>query len=441
MNHRVRIALLIGSSFALLGCENQESPLGACDGNSCPSACLALSREGTCDIYEPVCQERVFRAVGCVRDEEGELPPIRTLTVEEQRAEDEQRARPPSVDASADKPPEAAAGADDTDSDDAGAPVPRYPSNALARAFGLFGLWRERSPADRGERLAGYYDQFSGWVTLIDRGEPGGDERSQRNLAHELVHAYQDQQLGLFGALGEGSDGNLARAFLFEGEARLYEMLAWGLLTNKPVDEASLSETFQGDIDRATTIVMESESPHDDLWLLQYGVGARFLLDVWLHGGNRAIRAMHDAPPIGTVHWMRALARRRDERWLTSTRRLSCGRLTPPEGYSSFISDSPGALHLFALLSRALVAQSWERALEWQGDKLETFIGPDNELAASWRIRLTDAATARELARKLSGALPNVLVRSTDAELELRAAEDEELIESWLNLEPCAGAY
>lgn len=121
---------------------------------------------------------------------------------------------------------------------------------------------------------------------------------------------------------------------------------------------------------------------------------------------------------------------------------------TPPEGYTPFIDDSPGALYLFALLSRALEsdgeypnAQSWKLALEWQQDKLETFVGPDAEIAASWRVRMTDADTARKLADELSNAMPHLLVRSMDAELDLRAAETEELLDDWAGLQPCAGPY
>lgn len=428
-------------SLALLNCTGEEARLGLCDGDSCPAKCRSLSTEGTCDVFDVACQERIFRAVGCVREQEGELPFIRVLTPEEQRAEDEQNAQGWSG-------ADAGTGSDAA-SEDTGQEPTTFPLDLHERALGLLGLWQERSNTAGTARITGYYRGDDG-ITLIDRGESGDSKASQRNLAHEFVHAYQDQRLGLDSAFSLSAstlDARLAKGCLVEGEARFYELLAWGLLSGTSLDEAALREVYEGDIERARSIVVTKGSPHHDIALLRYGLGSRHLLTLWLQGGNRAVQALLDAPPLTSVYWMRAIEEHDDPRWLQSTRRLTCTRLEPPEGTTSFGSDKLGALYLFALLASApgkpdaqLIEQSWQLALEWQQDSFEMFLEPGQKLAVSWRIRLTDAEVARDAERALSLARPTLRTHREGAELEVRAAESTELLDRWTTFGRCGSS-
>jgi hypothetical protein len=343
-----------------------------------------------------------------------------------------------------------AGGEADATSAAAGEAPPPWPTNVRGRALGVFGLRRERDPSDRSFRPAGYYRGIRDGITLIDYGRPGDSSESQRTLAHEFVHAYQDQQFGISSSFGFGasSDSGLMMRCLIEGEARVYEMLASGLVTGAAPEAASMREAFASDLARAQMIVATEGSPEDDLPLISYGLGGSYLLRVWLEGGSPALRAQFDAPPVTSVRWMRDIADRSDARWESSGRNLACATAHAPDGYRLFSTDSLGALRLFAFLSTALesdgeppIQQSWDRALDWQRDSFEMFVGLNQQVAASWRIRLTDADVARDLARELDGVFPQIVVHQEDAEIELRAAESEEDLAAWSDFEPCTSAF
>jgi hypothetical protein len=416
----------------LLGCADDEAPFGPCDGKPCPSQCRALSAEGSCDVQDSACQELIFTAVGCVRGEQGDLPPVRLISEEEQRAE-ELLNMAPRIDAGTEA---------DASSDGAGPRQITIPPDSHERGLALFGLGGERDPETSSARLLGYYRGARAGVSLIDHGGKYDDEAPlQRVLAHEFVHAYQDQQRSLYDPLagfGASADGSLVNTCMVEGEARLYDVLTWRLLSDVPLDEAFLHDIFTRDVERARQRVATEGSPEQDLPNVCYGLGASYLLREWLEGGARAVRARLDAPPATSVQWMRATSPRNDERWETSDRRLGCRAVSAPADYLRLGANSLGALRLFALLSVALagdgeppIQQSWDRALDWQRDSFESFVGPDSEIAASWRIVLTDEKLTGQLARELTDALPHVLVSQQGAEIELRAAEDPALLEAW----------
>jgi hypothetical protein len=78
---------------------------------------------------------------------------------------------------------------------------------------------REISGSVFGEGVAGYYDPRSKRLRIVSGSTP--DALSEMVLAHELVHALEDQRFGLALEEGESDDAALARLALVEGSATL----------------------------------------------------------------------------------------------------------------------------------------------------------------------------------------------------------------------------
>jgi hypothetical protein len=149
----------MASTLALLGCaDDEQTSLMACGGASCSRECRESSELGPCDVADSECQERVFRAVGCVLGEDGVQPPVRIISQEERAAEVEARGQPSAIDAGS-----------EADASEPAVVMPAPLLNPTEQALGLFGLWQERSPTQLVSGGLGYYAGAPAGVTLIDQ--------------------------------------------------------------------------------------------------------------------------------------------------------------------------------------------------------------------------------------------------------------------------------
>jgi hypothetical protein len=407
-----------------LGCSDDEAQRSrACGEQGCSAACEQLRGEG-CDILQAACQRRIFDAVVCVRGTPGELPEMRVITQEEYRAEllasvgDED------------------AGVEEQARDDAW-------STGLA-LIGLLDPEESASSAsidDRVDNVAGYYSGDERSITLIDRGDAEDSDDAQSLLAHELVHALQDQQMGLRtldDRTARTNDSFLARNGLIEGEATLYEDLAISLLHGLEVDPSYWDVNLAWRLRFAQGTIASARSPYSRLWQLNYPVGARFVTDAWLSGGNRAVHGIYWAVPQSTIYWMhgyRAVVEREGQ----LLRPLACRHATAPSGYRSEWDVSMGPYGVYAFLVHAFnrdgiapIEAAWQDALLWRQDSLTIFMNEAQDgVAVSWRILFEDA----EVASRIAGPIG---ARFEGAELEVRAAEPASLLLDWVGPEPDA---
>ena len=70
-------------------------------------------------------------------------------------------------------------------------------------------------------------------VVIIDRGDPLDSQPAVATLAHELVHALQDREIGLedfYDSVRPSLDGTLAARALVEGEATHYDLVVYAAL-------------------------------------------------------------------------------------------------------------------------------------------------------------------------------------------------------------------
>jgi hypothetical protein len=393
---------------------------------------------GDCNTLDQTCRERIFAAVRCVHGGSGEPPIVRVLTEEEVRAEAEANEdNDVDVDAGADAgvPDDAAADA----GTDAGAP-----DDEIARAQTWDTAWRLlglRLPVtatqDVTSYLGGYYEPREQRITLVDRGEGGASVRAQRVLAHELLHALQDQQVGLSEVerrTSRTTDAQLARGCLVEGEAVLYEDLAWSLLRGLSVDPASWELDLAARLKYARDTVAASDAPIDQLWQLRYAVGAQWLADLYRREGTHAVQALYDAPPSTTAYWMLG----GNEEGPPLSTPLACDDAAHLSAFERVGTDSLGAFALFAFLAHNLADDgiyptelSWQRALTWRQDRIEVFRSIDGVTALSWRIAFETQGAAENVADALESAALGLRVQSANRELEIVAADDMQVLTRW----------
>ncbi|MET0386982.1 MAG: hypothetical protein ABW321_13535 [Polyangiales bacterium] len=369
----------------------------------------------TCDIREAACQREVFLAVQDVRgatwDPWLELPPMRVITRDDYRRELEPALRwqammEPSFD---------------------------YQTEALK-------LLRLIDPNEEpnGETefmisfVAAFYDSAQRSVTIIDRGSDTNRREDVRTLAHELVHAAQERDVG-FGRIYADAvtrDNIDAISSLLEGEATLYANLVDAKQAGLDSENLGWRDYHTGWIEGIRQDIAKDVSPYRLASTgLRYPLGSRYLTSAWLEGGPLAVRRVLDARVTNT---QRLLAGRGDaqDRPLT---RWECARPDPPEGQELVLSDSLGAYAVFAFATRVFGedAAGWELAGEANGDRITVFGGADEEVSVVWSLRFRSAEQAAELeaaiaASPLIDAFQRVLEGDTLHVLaSSRALEDE----------------
>ena len=433
-NLSVCLALL---SLLAACADEKDTSIAECNLETCSDKCLDLAGPD-CDVLRASCQQRIFEAVSCVRGGGGKLAEIRVLTEEELRAE--------SADAGLEGGVDSAVAEVGADGGLAAEPEPVDRTIHWDTALRLLGLRIPESSTDKLDYVGGYYDREDGRVTLVDRGLPQHSASSQMLLAHELVHSLQDQRMGLTELsrnTGRSTDAMLALGCLTEGEADLYEQLAWTLLQGLSLDQPSWDATLARNLKFNRDSVLADDSPYDQLWLLRYPVGTRFLVDAWLDGGDWSVQSLYEAPPVSSAFWMHGYAASR-ERTQPLTQILACNVAAKPKGFERSWSDTLGAFGLFAFLGHNLTdkgvykaEESWRRALSWRQDHLEVFFGPGDETALSWRIRFADEDIAHEVAKELSASTALALrVKAHGEEIEILASDSTAVLKAWRGTDP-----
>ena len=224
---------------------------------------------------DPVPIERVAERIERIRGLEFKrLPPVRTVTADEAREE--------GLAALDEEYPPAERAADE-------------------RILGLLGLLpgdadlRELAGTVFGEEVAGYYDDREERMTIVE-GSGGGDE-AEITLAHELVHALEDQHFGLDSDESGLDDELSARVALFEGTATV-AMIDYALAFLVPGDvrRRDLLRSF----DLVDLIGGGTDLPPylEHSLVFPYSAGAAFVDAIGTWGpANRALRSR---PPVST---------------------------------------------------------------------------------------------------------------------------------------------
>jgi hypothetical protein len=267
------------------------------------------------------------------------------------------------------------------------------------------------------EQIAGYYDPETGMLTLAE-GSADDPQWAELVLAHEIVHALQDQAFGLerFDAVPDGEDdARAARRALVEGDgvalmlelmlARSGERLAWSDRHLVAAIEAAMLAPGTEAIDRAPLAIREA-------MIFPYRAGLAFVAALRRRKSWRAVDAAFRRPPRSTEQILHP------ERYLADDRPVPLELEPPPalRGYTRVHRTVWGELGFQVLLrshgvpeSRAAIA-----AAGWGGDRAIVLArdgDPRPERAAAIsRSEWDSEADALEAAEAVTHALAAAVV-------------------------------
>jgi hypothetical protein len=260
-----------------------------------------------------------------------------------------------------------------------------------------------------GEQVVGYYDDKTARLFVRDEimhaferaeSEPAIDLREARmTLVHELVHALQDQHLGLSSRLARSMDTDAENAFkaLYEGDAML-AMMAFSRLGEASELVSSLRRAAplaQSELSNAPAIVRVP-------LLSAYIDGLAFAAQLFAEGGWTSVDRAYREPPAST------------EQILHPT--LSPTALAPAQpripdapsalgtDYELWFDDTLGELELSVYFGVGLAeAASRQAAAGWGGDRIYAYRARSpakpSELALLWLTSWDSAADAKEAQR------------------------------------------
>ncbi|MGB3049699.1 MAG: hypothetical protein WBB42_01785 [Polyangiales bacterium] len=260
-----------------------------------------------------------------------------------------------------------------------------------------------------GEQVIGYYDPETGRLVIRDDEMAGlagsfGPEQAQEArlvLVHELVHALQDQRLGLRESYQEERTADADNAFraVVEGDATL-AMLAEALRQQGiPLSAATAGIQQMGDYVDLSTLV-RGEKLDDAPAILRvtlvapYLRGLQFVAAVQGRGGWPAVNNAHRRPPATSeqvLHPDKYFAREPAE-----AIRIPDNQALLAAGFDRIEEDTLGELELGVYLGQGRASGTYEEAAAgWAGDHLVVY-RRNEKTAVIWWTSWDSESDARE---------------------------------------------
>jgi hypothetical protein len=388
-----------------------------------------------CDITQSDCQEDIYytdlRLRGDGYDPFGGIPPIRTISEDQYRAELEADAAKSSRPA--------------TPWWDAALP--------LLHLLPPSGDAQSTSIENEVQNTAAYYSPTTRDITVVSHPSQASDADTllvnMDVLAHELVHALQDRELSL-GASPTSTDGGFARRALIEGDASLYDFLflrealpsGYQLKHPDPLDWfAYLRDTQLSDDASVEGNFASLGPPFLAAYWLVYPLGGVWLADRWERGGNAAVRHAYGEAPLRSLDFL-----------LPSGVAPPAGKdipcapavpdefKNPAEPHGIYGLDSFGAIELFAYLMAWGVpsSDSLAGALLWRNDLFFVYYNQQTQkTAVAWRFELASPLPDAALALITTGDGPRVV--QDGSTLLVTASDDATLMATWNPGTACPG--
>lgn len=260
------------------------------------------------------------------------------------------------------------------------------------------------------EQVVGYYDPAADTLFVV---EGVASDQLEAVLAHEIVHALQDQYMDIDSVLealsGDNDRSTAARAAL-EGHAT-YAMLEWQLseVTGRDADLRdfpALQEILAANplaaagvdmpvLENAPAVIRES-------LLFPYLGGLAFVQEVWRSGGERT-PPLAESLPESTEQILHP------ERYLPGSRDVPAVLAftdPPPAGWSEIISDDLGEFEIRLYLAEhtGRPDEATAAAEGWDADRYRLLAGPAGE-ALLWVTLWDTPADAEEFAASARRAL------------------------------------
>lgn len=329
-----------------------------------------------CNTETATCQQAIFSTMTCLRGNQGAvMPAARTISREEFGAE-------LTADAG-----ESTLGSEQLSALENGLVLVKLLKTGDLTGSGFVDSQKETVPA--------FYDADTDTVTFVRRDNGSLMETGTADLvlAHEYVHALQDQEHDLnrlMDEYGATTDSLLAFRSVFEGEASMHEdrffAAVWGM------DEQKLDREVR--YTQQEDLYTESLAEYSPLLAIQrsfpYYAGGLFVYRAFTTGGMPQVRKLYAEPPTSTL----------EIRTGTPAIPVVADPPAPPSGYELLTVDTLGS-ELFFDFVQATFGNSTEVAAfrnEWRGDRAYLYYRPGTaDVAVLWRIKLPNEAPRTQL--------------------------------------------
>lgn len=253
------------------------------------------------------------------------------------------------------------------------------------------------------EQIVGYYDPAEKKLFVIE-GVPAAAVRPV--LAHELVHALQDQYTDLDSLIARerGNDRQTAAQSALEGHATLvmFALLAEEAAGTR-VDASRLpdpEEQLRPALESANSqfpVFRTAPFIIRETLLFPYVSGARFVRELW-----RSQPVGEHAAPLGE------LLPQSTEQVMDPTSRFLLQRDEPSDvhfadesGWEVIYENGFGMLEIGILLQQHLGAEAAASATGWDGDRYRLLRAPDGRAALTWHSVWDDDVAADRFAQAM----------------------------------------
>lgn len=264
------------------------------------------------------------------------------------------------------------------------------------------------------EQLLAYYDFERHHIvarTRPPRGAQGADAQ-MGVLAHEIVHALQDQHFSRARpAAFDGQDGRLAYHAMLEGDATL-TMIAYlagerGIPLRRAIRRAA---DLSHDVPIESLVASEGGAALRDALpilrarlLFPYRAGTSMAAELYMAGGLQLLNRLNTQPPVSTEQVLHP------EKYLAGELPIVVRAPSAPPGYRVVASDTLGELATSVVLERCASAPlARAAAAGWGGDRFTLLEGPNGQVALLWSTAWDTEADAKEFVAVL-GASPTCL--------------------------------
>ena len=279
--------------------------------------------------------------------------------------------------------------------------------DGMERAYKVFGLLPDTLDLRAmlldlyTEQVVGYYDPATDRLYVLDEATP---ETAGPVVAHELVHALQDQHADLDSLVAKerGNDRQMAAQAAAEGQATLVMVaLQAAQMSGQPVDLGALP-----DLTRLLAPALEAENQQFPVFRRAPRIVKETLLFPYMAGAGfvQALFRAHgdDPPPVPFGE----LLPQSTEQVMAPEARFLAERDAPTEielgdaggGWSVVYSNGLGQLEVSILMTEHLGIEQADAARGWDGDRYALLRGPDGQEALVWYSVWDDDASADRFA-------------------------------------------
>lgn len=260
------------------------------------------------------------------------------------------------------------------------------------------------------ERVLGYYDPEEDELFLVSDAD-GLSGLAEMTMAHETVHALQDQHWDLIALRPDDMEADAAAAVtaLIEGDAETVGT-QYLLTTMDPLEVADAiaeASTISSEVvDNAPAYVREG-------LYFPYTAGSEFVNALLADGGFEAVDAAFSDPPVSTeqiLHPEKYLGERDDPQAVTLP---DLG--TALSGWELVRDDTLGEFDLRIMLDDNGAANADEAAAGWDGARFGYYTSGDRELVTmtiTWDSE-GDRAEFEQALRSITGAAGDEVAEDT----------------------------